>query len=230
MTGMPWLYTSCRVLQPPANLYFRITRHGSDVVPRCGPVIFAPNHVSYLDPCLLAFAFPKRTIRFLMTARWFDRSRLWRFLFEGWGAFPTRRRPADTIRAAVDHLERGRAVCVFPEGGIRRDGRIGRGRSGIARIAAASGAPVIPVGIRGSARRLPVGRRFPTPGRVDVHVGEPRTLVVPSGTVPSKERLRAFVDDVMAALRRLTAERDASTPGDAVATPSRASTGEARHP
>lgn len=118
-----------------------------------GPVIYAPNHVTYVDAILLSVAMRKR-IRFIMTARLYDTWFIKPFLRLA-GAIPIRPRSEDpqclerAYEAVEAALAAGEQVCIFPEGRLTPTGDIEAFKKGIARIAARSGAPVVPVGLGG---------------------------------------------------------------------------------
>jgi 1-acyl-sn-glycerol-3-phosphate acyltransferase len=150
-------------------------------------------------------AFP-RPVHYLITRKWYDRSPAWRALFDAFGTEPVRAEdPAATVRAVCDLLARGAVVGIFPEGSISRTGHLRRFRSGIARIAAQSGAPVIPVGIRGAFESMPLHRAIPRPSRVRIHVGEPFAFPdAPLREDPGADAVCAFRDDVFERIRRLS--------------------------
>lgn len=168
------------VLQPFFLVYFRMRRHGRHHIPD-GPVILAANHRSFLDPFVIGCCLG-RPVYFVA------KSELFRYRFFAWllnclGAFPVRRGQSDaeSVHTALTLLERGAAVVIFPEGTRHPRGPLAAPRRGVGRLALTSGAPVVPVAVKGSegARRgaliLPV--------RVDIRCGRPLTyprLVEPS--------------------------------------------------
>lgn len=203
-----WLYhlnvAVCQITRP----YWRLGLVGDRAsIPRSGPLLIAANHQSFLDPWFLAFCFP-RPIRYLMTAKWYYRSPAWNFFFRAWGTEPVRDGDSrGTINAVCDILRRGEVSGIFPEGGISRDGRIQRFRPGLARMAALSGAPVLPVGIRGSFRAFPRGAKFPKPKTVKVHVGEPmRFPGAPYTKPPPRDLSVPFTRDVYRAVCHLAGQ------------------------
>jgi 1-acyl-sn-glycerol-3-phosphate acyltransferase len=200
-----WLYRLNRAVGPALGLYWRLGLRGAvETIPSTGPLIVASNHSSFLDPWLLGMVFPRR-IRYLITHRWYYRSAVWTAVFRAYGTVPVRAQlPRDTVEAVCRHLARGEVAGIFPEGGVSHDGRLRRLRPGLAWIAARSGAPVIPVRIRGSFASLPRHRTVPRPVRVTVHVGSP--LVYPGAGAdgpPPFEASQAFQTRVLAALIRL---------------------------
>ncbi len=141
----------------------RWTIEGEANIPAHGPAILASNHVSYLDPLTLAWLADqqRRRIRFLAKAELFQVRGLGTLLRAA-HQIPVYRGTADSsgaLSAALDALRRGECVAVFPEGTISEDLEPMRGKSGTARVAQASGAPVVPVGLWGTHRLLMKGRR-----------------------------------------------------------------------
>jgi 1-acyl-sn-glycerol-3-phosphate acyltransferase len=181
---------------------------GGERVPRAGPVLIACNHASYLDPWFVGRVSPRFPLRYLITAGWYHRSRVWRTFFDANGVVPTSADPARTIAAVLACLGRGEAVVVFPEGTISADGRIGRGKHGIAWMAALSGAPVLPVALRGNDLALPRGRIVPRRRPVEVHVGELRFFGDAPVAAPDFRRIEAFTTAVMEEICRLAGQED----------------------
>jgi 1-acyl-sn-glycerol-3-phosphate acyltransferase len=148
---------------------------GKRNVPREGPLIVAPNHVSHLDPPVTACTLPRK-LTFMAKEELFN-NKLFGGLIGSLGAFPIRRGEGDTeaIRNAMMLLEKGHAVLVFPEG-TRGDGAallpLNRG---VAMLAKRTGAKVLPVGIVGTHKKWPKGRSKPKWGRIHVLFGEPFT-------------------------------------------------------
>jgi 1-acyl-sn-glycerol-3-phosphate acyltransferase len=141
----------------------RWTIEGEANIPAVGPTILASNHVSYLDPLTLAWVADRRQrrIRFLAKAELF-RNPVLGALLRAAHQIPVYRGTADSsgaLSAAVDALQRGECVTVFPEGTISEDFEPMRGKSGTARLAQASGVPIVPVGLWGTHRLLTKGRK-----------------------------------------------------------------------
>lgn len=205
-----WLYHAFWVGGQVVRPYWRLRILGPvDRIPRRGPLLIAANHCSFLDPWFVGIVFP-RPIRYVITQQWYHLSRFWNAFFRACGTVPVREdEPGATIREIHRLLDRGEACGIFPEGRISFDGRIQRFRSGLSRIAATSGAPVVPVGIRGSYEAIPRTRRFPRPARVTVHVGEP--LVFPGSPhdgPPPRAESRQFLRTVFEQVCRLADQED----------------------
>lgn len=201
-----WLYRANLAVSAPILWYWKARVFGDDQVPSEGPLLVAANHASYLDPWVIGGLFPRRPVRFLINEPWFHRSWLWTRAFEGFAVIPAAADdPGETLRRVFESLGRGDVVGIFPEGRIARDGRIGAGRTGIARIAAASGVPVVPCGIRGAFDCLPHHRRFPHRHPIHLHIGRPVRFPGAPSTHPERAELRAFVDGLMASIADLSA-------------------------
>jgi len=179
----PWFLGLCRpILWLLARLLFRIRFHGAEHVPRSGPVLLAPNHVSYLDPILVTM--PIRRPLYYIAWEPFFRIPVLGALMRWARAFPVREDEVNSqaVRRALRLLQSGEALMVFPEGGRTVDGRLQAFRSGAFRLALAADAPIVPVTIAGAFEVWPVGRRWPRPGRVTITYHPPLTgKDLPSG-------------------------------------------------
>ncbi|GAA3382119.1 lysophospholipid acyltransferase family protein [Cryptosporangium minutisporangium] len=220
-----YLYWVFKVLLTlPMTLYFRPRIEGIEHVPKRGPVILACNHVSYLDWLFLPLVVRWRRISFLAKHEYFTepglRGRWKRYFFTATGQVPVIRGGASAGDAALNTASRllseGRVVGIFPEGTRTRDGRLYRGRTGLARIAAATGAPVVPCATIGVFELAPPGAKFPRPGRVTVRFAPPMTWPQDE-TPPSREVLRERTDELVAVIQSLSGQEyagvDAQLPG-----------------
>ncbi|RKS71270.1 1-acyl-sn-glycerol-3-phosphate acyltransferase [Motilibacter peucedani] len=190
---------------------YRPVVQGRDNVATSGPVILASNHVSFIDSIVIPLVAP-RDVAFLAKAEYFTGPGIsvvfTRAFFTALNAIPVKR--GDTAAAhrsletALEVLRAGGAFGIYPEGTRSRDGRLYRGRAGVAWLAMASGAPVVPVGVIGTERLLPVGAWVPRLARVTVRFGEPlHADDLPPGLSPAAAR-REFTDRVMAAIAALS--------------------------
>lgn len=148
---------------------------GRENVPKTGPVLLVPNHVSDIDPPLVGITLPRRA-RYMAKSELFEMRVLGPFI-RFMGAFPVRRYSADrtALRAAEEYLKNGEAVVLFPEGKLSEDGALQPFLPGAALIGLRADVPVVPVGIVGSPGMLPYGRLFPkrSPRPVQVKFGPP---------------------------------------------------------
>lgn len=173
-----------RVLRPILRSWLRLHVEGADHLPD-GPVLIASTHTSHADSLAIGTAAP-RPVFFLGDEHLLDWPIVGRWLPD-LGMVAVRRGQGDTAAMSVvtDLLAEGHAVTVFPEGSRSRDGAVHRPRSGVARMAATAGVPVVPAAVVGAAKVWPVDR-WPRPrGRVTVRFGEPMDT---PGTTPRQRR------------------------------------------
>ncbi|WP_417561999.1 lysophospholipid acyltransferase family protein [Microbacterium sp.] len=196
------------LLVPLARVLYRPRIIGRENVPRTGPVIFASNHLSFIDSIAIPISAP-RTVRFLAKATYFD-TWLSRTMFTAVGASPVRRGAGKAALDALDQqkhlLEAGEAIALYPEGTRSLDGRLYKGRTGVAFLALQTGAPVVPVGLIGTNEIMPVGAKFPRlRPRATVTFGTPID-VSGHGPATSGRARRQATDQIMAAIHVLSGQ------------------------
>ena len=189
----PFVYWFMRAwMQPLFHGYLRLERIGREHIPARGPVIFASNHRSFLDPFVIA-VMARRPIYFVAKKEIFDIPVAGRIL-SVLGAFPIDRGSSDhgALDTAKAILARGDAVLIFPEGTRTRPGALGRAKRGVGRLALETGAPVVPIAVIGteSVRR---GWRF-RPHKVRIRAGRPVTF--PRVERPSSRLAAAATDRI----------------------------------
>lgn len=195
-----WLWRFAYGFLPPLwRLAFRMTIRGREHFPLSGPVLLASNHRSNLDPFFLGVAAP-RQIHFMAKAE------LWKVKLLGkaidaLGAFPVNRGEADraAVRRALELLDAGAVVGLFPEGHRQRGGGLGLINPGVSLFALREGVPTIPVVIQGS-ERIVAGKRIRFP-RVSVTFGPP--LALPDTGTSRAERAQAVSERLAAAFTAL---------------------------
>jgi 1-acyl-sn-glycerol-3-phosphate acyltransferase len=180
-----------------AHLYFGLRFAGVEHIPLEGPLIIAPNHVTYADPPLVSLPV-RRPVYYMAWNRLFDVPGL-SWLIRRLRAFPVDVDSADprATREAVRVLQAGGALMIFPEGGRSPDGRLQRFRPGAFRMACSLAVPVLPVTIIGGHEVWPPGRALPRPGRIAIVY---HRLVVPSRGGDLRAAARALAQEVRDAI------------------------------
>ena len=204
------LYPVARaILGPIFRGLWRVSTSGIDNVPASGGAIFCPNHTSVIDSFFLPLVLPRR-ITFVGKAEYMDSWKT-KYLFPAMGMIPIDRSGGDAAERALNTaarvIEGGEFFGIYPEGTRARDGRLHRGRTGAARLALRTGAPIIPVGIKGTREIQPPDAKLPRPfRRAEVHFGRP---IEPGRYVDrADDRLvpRQIIDEVMFEIRELTGQ------------------------
>jgi len=205
-----------RLVPPVLKAIWRPTVHGLEHVPRSGGVILASNHLSFVDSIVIPSVVP-RLVVFLAKSDYFTgtgvKGMAQRAWFEGIGMLPVDRDDTKAALASLDIalevLGRGEAFGIYPEGTRSRDGRLYRGRTGVAHLALTAGVPVVPVGLAGTQHVQPVGSSRPRVVPITVEFGEPIDFTGRFEGVPSGRARRDATDEVMAAIQRLTGQEEA---------------------
>jgi len=189
----PFVYWIARaVLQPLFHLYFRLSRVGREHIPQDGPVIFAANHRSFLDPFVIGTLI-RRPMYYVAKKELF--AKRWQaWVLNALGAFPVDRGASDqeSMRTAREILARGDCVLIFPEGTRVRPGSLGTPKRGVGRLALETGAPVVPVAVIGT-ENVRRGWRV-RPHKVRVRCGRP--LRFPQVESPSRHIAGAVTDRI----------------------------------
>jgi len=201
------------VVPPVAKVLWRPIVEGLDNVPADGPVIVASNHLSFADSLVIPIVAPRKVL-FLAKADYFTgkgvKGTLQRGWFNGIGMIPVDRDDTKAALASLDIalavLGRGEAFGIYPEGTRSRDGRLYRGRTGVAHLALTSGAPVVPVGLTGTEHIQPVGSTLPRLAKVTVRFGEPLHFEGTYDGVPQGRARRQVTDVIMDAIQKLSGQ------------------------
>jgi 1-acyl-sn-glycerol-3-phosphate acyltransferase len=208
------------LLYPPMHLGVRWTITGLEHIPVDGPVILASNHTSYLDPLALAYLGlqRKRRTRFLAKDELFTKAGLG-FVLRGAHQIPVARGTAGaagSLVAAEDALRAGECVAVFPEGTISLDLDPMVGKTGTARVAAATGAPIVPVGMWGLHRIMFKGRkpRWRAGIAEVVHVGAPLTVGPDDDVLSATDRLMGAICELVGSARAAYPQHPTPSEGD----------------
>jgi 1-acyl-sn-glycerol-3-phosphate acyltransferase len=197
---MFWWLMKYVLLGPVLRLMYRPKVKGLENIPADEPAILAANHQSFLDDLLLPLMVPKRKVVFLAKADYFDKWYL-RWFFKGANVIPVRREShsaaEDALRAGVKVLRENRLVGIFPEGTRSPDGRLYRGKTGVARMALEARVPVIPVALVGTFELMPYDRKLPRAGRVELRFGKPLRFDRHFETPADRFVLRSVTDEIM---------------------------------
>ena len=201
---MKWVF-----LGPILRLVFRPTVQGLENVPEEGGVILAANHQSFLDNLLLPLVIPDRKVVFLGKAEYFDKWYM-KWFFKGAGMIPVRRGGGSASEAAlaagVDGLREGKLIGIFPEGTRSPDGRLYRGKTGVARLALEARVPVVPAGIVGTLKAMPYDRKIPRPAHVEIRFGKPLTFDTYQEMPTDRFIYRAVTDEIMYEIMSLSGQ------------------------
>jgi 1-acyl-sn-glycerol-3-phosphate acyltransferase len=197
------------LLGPLLRLIYRPRARGLENIPRSGGFILAANHISFVDSLFMPLACP-RPVVFLGKSDYFKSWRT-RWFFKAVNVIPVQREGGSAgeaaILAGIQALREGKVVGIYPEGTRSPDGRLYRGKTGVARMALEAQVPVIPVSIRGTDEVMPLDAKAPRlSGRVRVEFGKP--LVFDRYYDRPKDRfvLRSVTDEIMYEIMMLTGQ------------------------
>ncbi|TGN72732.1 1-acyl-sn-glycerol-3-phosphate acyltransferase [Streptomyces bauhiniae] len=201
------------LLGPVLRLVFRPRIEGLDHVPESGAAIIAGNHLSFSDHFLMP-AILRRRITFLAKAEYFTgpglKGRLTAFFFRSAGQIPVDRSGKEAGQAAVREglkvLDRGELLGIYPEGTRSHDGRLYKGKVGVAVMALKAGAPVVPCAMIGTFEAQPPGRKIPKLRPITIRFGEPLEFSRYAGMEDEKAVLRAVTDEIMYAVLELSGQ------------------------
>lgn len=198
-----------RLAWPVCQRLWTINTSGFDRLPVDGPAILCPNHISFIDSIFLGFALP-RNVSFVGKAEYLDSWKT-KKLFPALGMIPIDRSGGSASQSALDAarrvLERGELFAIYPEGTRSRDGKLYKGRTGPARLAFATGAPIFPVGIVGTDEVQPIGAKFPRPRtECSITIGRPIRPERYAGRGPEHLAWRSMTDEVMFEIRAMTGQ------------------------
>jgi 1-acyl-sn-glycerol-3-phosphate acyltransferase len=199
------------VLGPILRVLFRPWIEGQENIPPEGAAILASNHLSFSDSFFLPLVVPRR-ITFLAKSDYFTgrglKGRATAAFFKGAGQLSVDRSGGSAGKAALNSglkvLRRGELLGIYPEGTRSPDGRLYRGRTGVARMALETGCPVLPVAMIGTDKAQPTGKKVPKIMRIGVRIGKPLDFSRYEGMEDNRFVLRSIVDEVMYELMLLS--------------------------
>ncbi len=198
---------------PLLRIVFRPVVEGDEHVPETGPAILASNHLSYADWLFMPLTLSRR-VTFVAKAEYFTSPGLkgWfqRKFFSGAGQVPIDRSGASAAEGALSSaraiLEEGDLFGIYPEGTRSHDGRLYRGKTGVARLALETKVPVIPVAVLRTDVVAPPGRKFGTFTRPGVRFGKPLDFSRYEGLENDRYILRSVTDEIMYEIMRLSGQ------------------------
>jgi len=201
------------VLGPLLRTLFRPWVKGLDHIPTSGGAILVSNHLSFSDSFFLPLVVPRR-ITFLAKADYFTgkglKGRLTAGFFRSAGQVPVDRTGGKASEAALRTglrvLGRGDLLGIYPEGTRSPDGRLYRGKTGVARMALEGHVPVLPVVMMGTDRVQPIGKRIPSIRQVGVIIGAPLDFSRYEGMESDRFVLRSITDEIMYELMRMSGQ------------------------
>ncbi|MFI6938871.1 lysophospholipid acyltransferase family protein [Streptomyces sp. NPDC050418] len=201
------------LLGPLLRLMFRPRIEGLEHVPDTGAAIVAGNHLSFSDHFLMP-AILKRRITFLAKAEYFTgpglKGRLTAFFFRSAGQIPVDRSGKEAGQAAIREglgvLTKGELLGIYPEGTRSHDGRLYKGKVGVAAMALKAGVPVVPCAMIGTFEAQPPGQKIPSLRPVTIRFGEALDFSRYAGMENQKAALRAVTDEIMYAILELSGQ------------------------
>ncbi|TXL88483.1 1-acyl-sn-glycerol-3-phosphate acyltransferase [Streptomyces sp. NBC_01725] len=201
------------LLGPLLRLLFRPRIQGLDNIPADGAAIVAGNHLSFSDHFLMP-AIIRRRITFLAKAEYFTgpgvKGRLTATFFRSAGQIPVDRSGKEAGQAAIREglgvLGKGELLGIYPEGTRSHDGRLYKGKVGVAVMAIKAQVPVVPCAMVGTFEIQPPGQKIPNIKQVTIRFGEPLDFSRYAGLENEKAAVRAVTDEIMYAILGLSGQ------------------------
>ena len=202
------------VLGPLLRVLFRPWVRGMENIPTSGAAILASNHLSFSDSIFLPLM-SRRPVVFLAKSEYFTgkgiKGALTRWFFKSTGQLPIDRSGGKASEASLNTglgvLGQGQVLGIYPEGTRSPDGRLYRGRTGIARMVLEAKVPVIPVAMIDTEKVQPIGQKMPKIRRIGIIVGEPLDFSRFDGMEGDRIVLRAVTDEIMYELKQLSGQQ-----------------------
>ncbi|ASO22172.1 lysophospholipid acyltransferase family protein [Actinoalloteichus hoggarensis] len=200
-------------LGPLMRLFFRPRIEGAENIPQRGGAILAGNHVAVADSFFMPLKIPRR-VTFLAKREYFTgkgvKGRLKKLFFTSIGQVPIDRSGGSaaqaTMNTAVRLLKEGRLLGIYPEGTRSPDGRLYKGKTGVARMALEAEVPVIPVVVFGTDKANPIGSKMWRPYPIKIVVGKPLDFSRYEGLAGDRFVERSITDEIMYALMELSGQ------------------------
>nr|WP_042189504.1 lysophospholipid acyltransferase family protein [Kibdelosporangium sp. MJ126-NF4]CEL18726.1 1-acyl-sn-glycerol-3-phosphate acyltransferase [Kibdelosporangium sp. MJ126-NF4]CTQ96422.1 1-acyl-sn-glycerol-3-phosphate acyltransferase (EC 2.3.1.51) [Kibdelosporangium sp. MJ126-NF4] len=202
------------LLGPILKLFFRPEAEGLENIPKTGGAILASNHLAVSDSFFMPLVIPGRRVTFPAKLEYFTekgiKGAFKKWFFTGMGQIPIDRTGGSAAQAALDTgirlLREGNLLGIYPEGTRSPDGRLYKGKTGLARIALDAGVPIIPVAMVGTDIANPIGSKMWRPTKIRVRFGEPLDFSRYEGLSGDRFVERSITDEVMYALMELSGQ------------------------
>ncbi|NDH65325.1 MAG: 1-acyl-sn-glycerol-3-phosphate acyltransferase [Microbacteriaceae bacterium] len=210
---MAYFILKSLILGPLLRMLFRPWVRGAQNIPSTGAAILASNHLSFSDSIFLPLQ-TRRPVVFLAKSEYFTgkglKGALSRWFFKSTGQLPIDRSGGKASEASLNTglkvLAQGQLLGIYPEGTRSPDGRLFRGRTGIARMVLEAKVPVIPVAMIDTEKVQPIGKRLPRIRRIGIIIGEPLDFSRFTGMEGDRIVLRAITDEIMYELMKLSGQ------------------------
>mgnify|MGYP000272915294 FL=1 len=210
---MAYFILKSLILGPLLRLLFRPWVRGMENIPSTGAAILASNHLSFSDSIFLPLQ-SRRPVVFLAKSEYFTgkgiKGALTRWFFKSTGQLPIDRSGGKASEASLNTglkvLAQGQLLGIYPEGTRSPDGRLFRGRTGIARMVLEAKVPVIPVAMIDTEKVQPIGQRLPKIRRIGIVVGQPLDFSRFDGMEGDRIVLRAVTDEIMYELMKISGQ------------------------
>ena len=211
---MTYFFLKTFILGPLLRVLFRPWVRGIENIPASGAAILASNHLSFSDSIFLPLML-RRPVTFLAKSEYFTgkgvKGALTRWFFKSTGQLPIDRSGGKASEASLNTglgvLSEGNLLGIYPEGTRSPDGRLYRGRTGIARIVLEAKVPVIPVAMIDTEKVQPIGQRLPKIRRVGIVIGAPLDFSRFEGMEGDRIVLRAVTDEIVYELQRISGQQ-----------------------
>lgn len=193
---------------------FRPWVTGADNIPKSGAVILASNHLSFVDSVFLPICIDRDMV-FLAKSEYFTTKGIkgWatKWFMKGTGMLPIDRSGGKASEASLNTglrvLAEGRVLGIYPEGTRSPDGKLYRGRTGIARMVLESGVPVVPVAMIDTEKVMPIGAKWPKMRRPGIIIGKPLDFSRFQGMEGDRFILRSVTDEIIYELAGLSGQQ-----------------------
>ncbi len=198
-----WLFGACNTgFKCSMKVWSRTKVEGRENIPASGPLIVASNHLSTIDPAIVASVLPMPPV--FMGKKELFKNPITRTLLLGYGAYPVDRNAGDmrALSWAIHRLREGRTLVLFPEGTRSRGQGLLKAQVGAALLATGTGSAILPVALTGSEPLQNLAKVFAPRARMTIKVGKPFRILVDGGR-PDREQLEKATTEIMARIAHM---------------------------